>query len=306
MSTGLSKQPRSARAATTATTADTNHQLIRLRQFVLIAAAVLTAAAQDQTPRRASDWPCAGARKVDPSHVSVAEGTGGHVYLFGPGEVAQSGSLMAWHYRHREVMFRAMGEMKQPAREFTFPVDSMVDSLVVTISLQCKDSIVILNASGVEPAGEPVEFRAGKALRVAHPAPGAWKVRLAGRGLFFVTVEAVSELSLGTVRFVEPGGRPGHEGLFPMKSPPPLGGTGLLEIEMAKAPPVVKVRLVDSESNTLDSLTADAAAAGGPILARVPLRHARFRLAVEGADARGFPFQRMHSPLTVLAPAPAQ
>ena len=244
--------------------------------------------------------PCVGGRAVDPSYVSIAEGTGGHLYLFGPGEVAQSGSLMAWHHKHRETVFRAMGEMRQPAREFSFPVDSMADSLVVTVSLQCKESVAILDPSGAEAAGERLEFRAGKAVMVVHPAPGAWKLRLAGRGLFFVTVEAAGELSLDEARFVEPGGRPGHEGLFPMKTPPVLGSAGLLELGLSKAVRSLNVSLVDSEAKVLDRGDLSDGVARFPAL-----RHAAFRVAVEGVDERGWPFMRMQAPLTKLTAAAA-
>src|SRR5688572_13747116 len=186
-------------------------------------------AGQQQASRRSPDWPCLGGRAVDPSYVAVAEGSGGHLYMLDPSEIAQSGTLMAWHQKHTETVFRAMGELsQQQGREFAVPVDSMVESLVLTVSLQCKRSISIVDPSGAVAMGEQFEFRAGRALRVHNPAPGVWKLRLAGSGLFFVTAEAVSDLSLDEVRFVEPGGRPGHEGLFRVKTPPTLGSTAMV------------------------------------------------------------------------------
>ena len=268
---------------------------------------------QGQPQRSAAGWPCAGGRAVDPSYVAIAEGTGGHLYMLGPSEMAQSGTLMAWNLTHKVTVFRAMGEMREGAaeREFSFPVDSSIESLLLTVSLQCPESVSILAPPGVEAAGERLDFRAGRALRVVHPTPGQWKLRLAGRGVFFVTAEAVSELSLEEARFVEPGGRPGHEGLFPVKTPPARGSQGLWELDLAKAPRGVRVRLVASDGRTLERLEVEPESEGGggsSLLVRVPLlRHPAFRILVEGVDERGWPFQRMHAPLTsVASPAVVQ
>ncbi len=261
--------------------------------------------AQRQQHQQRPGWPCAGGRAVDPTYVAIAEGTGGHLYMLGPSEAAQTGTLMAWNRKHKVTVFRAMGEMGEggAALEFSFPVDPSIESLVLTVSLQCPESVSILAPPGVEASGERVDFRAGRALRVVRPTPGPWRFRLAGRGVFFVTAEAVSELSLDEARFVQPGGRPGHEGLFPMKTPPALGSQGLLELELSKAPPRgVGVRLVASDGRTLERLSVEPES---QLLVRVPLRHPAFRILVEGVDEGGWPFQRMQAPLTTLA-SPAQ
>lgn len=221
---------------------------------------------------------------------------------------------MAWNLTHKVTVFRAMGEMREggAAREFSFPVDSSIESLLLTVSLQCPESVSILAPPGVEAAGERLDFRAGRALRVVQPTPGVWKLRLAGRGVFFVTAEAASELSLDEARFVQPGGRPGHEpgheGLFPLQTPPMLGSQGLLELDLTKGPAQnVGVRLVASDGRTLERLAVEPQAEGGggsssSLLVRIPfLRHPSFRITVEGVDERGWPFQRMHAPLTAVA-----
>ncbi len=259
---------------------------------------------QRQQQQQRPGWPCAGGRAVDPSYVAIAEGTGGHLYMLGPSEMAQSGTLMAWNFTHKVTVFRAMGEMREgaAAREFSFPVDSSIESLLLTVSLQCPESVSILAPPGVEAAGERVDFRAGRALRVVRPTPGPWKLRLGGRGVFFVTAEAVSELSLDEARFVQPGGRPGHEGLFPVKTPPALGSQGLLELALSKAPRGVRVRLVASDGRTVERLEVEPESeGGGSLLVRVPLRHPAFRIMVEGVDEGGWPFQRMQAPLTTVA-----
>jgi hypothetical protein len=256
-------------------------------------------------------WPCAGGRPVDPTYVAIAEGTGGHLYMLGPAETAQAGSLMAWKLTHKVTVFRAMGEMREggaEAREFSFPgglSDREPGAHRVASIVRSRSRSWRLRASKLP--GERVDFRAGRALRVVRPTPGPWKVRLAGRGLFFVTAEAASELSLDAARFVQPGGRAGHEGLSPVKRPPMLGSQGLLELELARGPAQnVRVQLVASDGRLLERLEVEPQAEGGggssSLLVRIPLlRHLAFRIAVEGVDRRGWPFQRMHAPLTTVA-----
>ena len=93
------------------------------------------------------------------------------------------------------------------------------------------------------------------------PTPGAWTVRVAGKGMFFLVLLAKTDLSLDSVRFVEPGGRPGHEGLFPIKGSPKRGVAQKLEVAMSGAlrNPAFRFDLVIRRD---DSGTV-AAAAGG-------------------------------------------
>jgi hypothetical protein len=268
--------------------------LFRLSAYVYLVAVCLMA--QQQQSKRPANWPCVGGRAVDPSHVAVTEGTGGHLYMLDSSEIETTGRLMVWHQKHTETVFRAMGELSNGAREFAFPVDSMVESLVVTISLQCNSGVAILDATGGESAGERADFRAGRAIRISRPGSGNWKVRLKGRGLFFVTVEAFSELALDRARFVTPGGRPGHEGLFPVKTPPALGAAAMLWVSVSGRPRELRMRLVDSAAQTLDAPPLETLG-GDDYLARLTMQHSGFRVVVEGIDERGWPFQRFDLPL---------
>ena len=47
-----------------------------------------------------------------------------------------------------------------------------------------------------------------------------WRVRVGGSGQYSVSVRAKSELELLSFDFVRVGGRPGHEGLFPIQGQP--------------------------------------------------------------------------------------
>jgi hypothetical protein len=210
-----------------------------------------------------------------------------------PAELARSGDLMTWHQRHTESVFRAVGELSGGSREFAFPVDSEIDSLAVSISVQCKGAVAILEPSGSDAVGDRIEYRAGRAMRIVHPAPGVWKVRVTGRGVFFVTAEAISPVSLDQPKFVAPGVRPGESALA-TKPTPALGSEAMLAVRVSGARQAVKLGVVNPTGDLLETLDAESTSERGDYLARLRLRHAAFRVAVAGLDSHGWPFQRLH------------
>ena len=94
------------------------------------------------------------------------------------------------------------------------------------------------------------------------PTPGAWTVRVAGKGMFFLVLLAKTDLSLDSVRFVEPGGRPGHEGLFPIKGSPKRGVAQKLEVALSGALRNPAFRLISSSAETIQQLSLQPRKAG--------------------------------------------
>jgi len=203
--------------------------------------------------------------------------------------------------KHPDTIFRSTGTLSTGSREFSFPVDSTVESLMLSVTLQCLQSIAIHRPSNTEVhSGEPGvddnRFRSGQILIVAKPEAGPWRVKIAGIGLFFVVAQAKSAISLDTVEFVEPGGRPGHEGLFPVKGPLHLGERRMLSMRMKAPQGEPTFRLVNSASETLEPVgmkAADEGADDREYLGTLTLKHAEFRVAVEGRDEGGYAYQRV-------------
>ena len=59
-------------------------------------------------------------------------------------------------------------------------------------------------------------------ITVEKPEPGTWSLDFSGAGYHAVSVRYANGkgnegIDLIDMKFVEPGGRPGHEGLFPVK-----------------------------------------------------------------------------------------
>ena len=240
-------------------------------------------------------------KAVDPSFVRTAEATGGHVFLFDRSEAAKSMVLVRNSGKHTDTIFRAMGTLSTGSREFSFPVDSTVESLMVSVTLQCLQSITVLRPSNTEVhAGEPSvddnRFRSGQILIVAKPEAGPWRVKIAGSAMFFVVAEVKSAISLDSVEFVAPGGRPGHEGLFPVEGPIHLGERRMLSVRVRAPHGESTFRLVNSAGETLEPIamkTADESADDREFLGTLTLKHPSFRVAVEGRDEGGYPYQRV-------------
>lgn len=275
----------------------------------LIAGLLLHPAAsggQQQGPSRPRpDWPCVSS--PDPSYVAITEASGGQLLLLDPSEISGSAALLVLRDRHDETLFRAGGTVEEGLLSFEVPVDSAVESLLVSVSLQCLQTVEVARPSGalVQAADAGVEyhqFQAVRVLAVAQPEPGLWTIRLAGRGITSVVVEARSELALDDVQFVEQGGRPGHEGWFPRKAPPVLGRNANLRTVVSGADGPLTIAIERQQMTTVDRqpvtiVTDESDGVDRELIGEVAPRFAAFRVVVTGRDARGYPFRRVHPQL---------
>src|SRR5229473_1843485 len=96
-----------------------------------------TLVAQPQPHHTPPGWPCVPGRAIDPTYVELAERTGGQLFLFDRSEAARSLVLMREDRKHEEVVFRATGTFPAGYKDYKFPVDTTVESLLLAISLQC-------------------------------------------------------------------------------------------------------------------------------------------------------------------------
>jgi hypothetical protein len=268
----------------------------------ILAVGAMAVVAQDQQPGSRPGWPCVG--RPDPSYFRVAEATGGQVFLFDKSEIGSSAILPIAARRYDETVFRVAGSLADGRHEFSFPIDSAVEGMMVSVSLQCLQSVDIVTPSGQllqnTAAGEFHAFRAGRIVTLPQPEPGGWHVRVAGHGMFFLVVLAKSELSLDRVEFVREGGRPGHEGLFPTREPPRAAVPQWLAIEVSGSMSDVRARLVTSAFEEITTLPLRGSSSGAnehEFVAQVTPPATPFRIVVSGIDAIGLPFQRVHAPL---------
>src|SRR4051812_3018955 len=83
------------------------------------------AGAQQQAQRPRNAWPCGG--RLDPSYFQIAEGSGGHLLLLAPDEIADSAPVLLAMSSHPQTIFRLAGSITPGLHDFAIPIDSSVD-----------------------------------------------------------------------------------------------------------------------------------------------------------------------------------
>ena len=120
--------------------------------------------AQQQGARPRGNWPCRA--RIDPSYFRVAEGTGGHLLLLAPEEIADSATLLTALEGHPQTLLRLAGSLTPGLHEFQVPVDPSVESVLFSISVQCLQVADIVRPSGAAPrparGGPPSGDHAGR------------------------------------------------------------------------------------------------------------------------------------------------
>lgn len=96
-------------------------------------------------------------------------------------------------------------------RKITLPVDDSISGLVITSSSGTLDAVI------TQPNGQILRTSTpGSSKYIFDPTPGDWKISTTSP----ITVNALSSVYLSSFRFLEPNGRPGHMGYFPIDDSP--------------------------------------------------------------------------------------
>ncbi len=249
----------------------------------------------DQKPGSQPAWPCTGTEpSFDPTYATVAEATGGQLFLFDRSEAARSAVLVTATSRHRETIARVAGKLDGSYRDVRVPVDSSVHSLLVLGSVQCMQMIAVYGPNETPPeqmGGENQWFRAGPILTVPNPEPGLWTIRLQGRGPFFLSVQADTSLVLRIPKFAT---------LFPR-----LGIENPLTVSLNAHSPDLHFRLVDAAGETLQPLPLQTTEEHPSVFSgSVVLGYKQFRILAEGTDENGYAFQRVDPRLIEATASP--
>ena len=243
-----------------------------------------------QLAKSRSDWPCGG--HVDSSYFHVAEGTGGHLFLLAPFEIADSTPLLLAVDRHPQAIFRLAGSITPGLHEFRIPVDA-VESVLFSISVQCLQTAEILSPSGAVVTGDGVtdysNFRAERMMIVEHPDTGTWTVRAGGTGIAAVMVQARSDIGLARVEFARPGSA--------FQATPVAGAENVVRLRVRGDVQDLKASIVNGSFKTIERLTLTPDEDDHTYLARFSPAAGGFRVAITGRDAQGWPLQRVSAPL---------
>jgi hypothetical protein len=260
--------------------------------IVAILAASAPGAAQQQTPATRTAWPCGG--RLDPSYFRVAEGTGGQLFLVAPDEIADSAPLLTAFNNHPQTIFRLAGTVTPGLHDFQIPIDPSVESVVFSASVQCLDAAYVLQPSGELASGDGVTdvsgFRAQRLVTVRRPQPGIWTVRVAGRGVAGVIVQARSPVGITNLEFA-----PAQSTTF--TALPTFGVENALRMQITGHLPQFQASLVSGVDVPLGSLPVSAGDTEASYVSRFTPSAEGFRVMIVGKDAEGFAVQRMYAPL---------
>jgi len=119
-------------------------------------------------------------------------------------------------------------------KTYAIPVDSTITSVIFSAS-GASMTVQRPDGSTVQPSDPNVSLLSlsgGVVYSIAAPTPGSWGVTVVGSSDFSVNVSGESTLNLSSFRFVEPGGRPGHEGFFPITGLPEARSTSTVDAVM--------------------------------------------------------------------------
>jgi len=181
-----------------------------------------------------------------------------------------------------QTFLRASGTLGSGFAQFTAPVDSTVKSLQFTVFAECVKTIEVRSPSGTVVEG--AKLSSGRIILIDAPEPGLWSVKLAGTGYFSAIAQGKSEIGLTVPRFDPP--RPGQEQALTAYLRGPAAGA--------------EFRILARNGARLQTIPMVQDGAGYRGVFTPPAEP--FRIAVEGQDAEGRPFRRVHAPLLEATP----
>jgi uncharacterized repeat protein (TIGR01451 family) len=236
---------------------------------------------------------------TDPGFIRVANESGGQVFLLFRSEAGNITRLADFVIRSNAVNVLSIADsLAGTPKAYTVPVDTAMTK--VTLSVSGTTSVIAKRPDGstVTPADTGVSLvslSSGQVISIANPVAGNWNVMVNGSGDFSISASGDSTLDLTDFRFVEPGGRPDHEGFFPIAGLPEAGSTSTVDAIMSGDFNTAQFDLRSKAGGPLQtlSLTQGAGVSTQEFSGDVTLPNTSFLVYVTGLDLNGNPYQRV-------------
>jgi hypothetical protein len=236
---------------------------------------------------------------VDPLFLRIANETGGQLFNLPDKEVGKITKLIDRTVRSHSVTLLSIADsLSGTAKHYTVPVDSGLKR--ITFSVSGTNDVVVKRADGAIIKGAdrgvdviPLDY--GAIFSIAAPAAGEWDIAVNGVGDFSALVSGEATLDLTSFRFFEPGGRPGHEGFFPVGGRPLAGRINTVGARMDGNFNTAFFELRTKAGIVLQPLhlTPLPDGAGNEFFEDVTLPESAFLVYVTGIDRNGTPYQRV-------------
>src|SRR5262249_47178116 len=196
--------------------------------------------------------------RADPSYLRVANESGGQPLFFKRSEAWRIGQFMReLSGNSRQTLLWATATFDSRQRRFTVPVDSTIERVTFALSVDGEGSTLTI----IRPSGLPVrngdgdaeitELACARIVTVARPLAGAWQADVTGAGRFWFQAGAKTDVFLSGVEFTPVGGRPGHEGLFPIAGQPLAGLPATLRLTLSGQVQTAGFKLVTLGGDTI-------------------------------------------------------
>jgi hypothetical protein len=250
---------------------------------------------------------------IDPSYIQEADDSGGQFFFLLPSEAGSITQLADFIVRSNEVNLLLIDDtFAGTARTYTVPVDSTMTR--ITFSISGTTSVVVMRPSGsiVQPSDPGVtvlSLSGGTIYSITNPVAGEWRVSVNGTGDVSLKVSGESSLDLSSFRFVELGGRSGHQGFFPIDGLPLAGQESTVDAAMSGDFNTAQFDLRSETGAVLQTLAlSPVPETTDEFSGQVTPPTSSFRVYVTGRDITGANYQRLLSasirPQTVQIDAP--
>jgi len=240
---------------------------------------------------------------ADPAYIRVANETGGIPLFLERSEAAKTFHFVRESSRNNmALVFWATGVLDGNGQAIEIPVDSLTGRITFTFSVATRDTRLTLRKPSDEIITEQsketeiTELNCGRIVTVVSPESGIWRAEISGRGTFWLEAQAQSDIQFISVKFVKEGGRPGHEGLFPISGQPLAGAPATLEASLsAAATETTEFHLVSEDGKiiqTIDMRPVNSDREFLELVGALDLPKVPFRVSVTGRDSAGVQYQR--------------
>jgi uncharacterized repeat protein (TIGR01451 family) len=228
----------------------------------------------------------------------VAEASGGQVFDLLVSEAGDITNLAELTARSNSVEIASLSTtLTGTPVVWSLPADTTLERLTFSVSGDPEATIRRPDGSAVlagDAGVEFVELETGRILAVTSPTPGAWNVEVSGNGPVSLEVSGESPLDLDAFQFVKPGGRPGHDGWYPITGLP-VEGNHQVAAALVGDFQTVAFELRRKNGTVLQgfSLAHGFGQSTSEFAGEITLPAEPFLIYAVGTDAEGMPFQRL-------------
>jgi hypothetical protein len=248
---------------------------------------------------------------IDPAYVRVANETGGRVFVVTEAEVDAAGAALPALARGATSvsLLSVRDTVASGSKVYDVPIDSTLTE--VTFSADTDAVEVRRPDAQLVQAGDPdatvVHLASGTTIalgavtsgttvvHVTSPVAGTWTVTIGVSATYRLSVSGSSLLDLTRFRFVQDGGRDGHESVVPIPGLPIGGAVATAETLLTGAFSSPQFDLRRPDGTHLQNVTLPAVPDGptGQFAGTITLPGEPFLAYVTGQDGGGHAFQRV-------------